>query len=56
MALPGRDGSGLVPLMGKDRRHAVNKEKKCDIAIVGAAIADLQVYPVSKEITNMASY
>lgn len=34
----------------------MSTEKKCDIAIVGAAIADLQVYPVTKEITNTASY
>ena len=34
----------------------MSTEKSCDIAIVGAAIADLQVYPVSKEITNTASY
>ena len=34
----------------------MSTDKSCDIAIVGAAIADLQVYPVSKEITNIASY
>ena len=34
----------------------MSTEKKCDIVIVGAAIADLQVYPVTKEITNTASY
>ncbi len=34
----------------------MSTEYSCDIAIVGAAIADLQVYPVTKEITNVASY
>ena len=34
----------------------MSMENKCDIAIVGAAIADLQVYPVTKEIVNTASY
>lgn len=34
----------------------MSTENRCDIAIVGAAIADLQVYPVTKEITNTASY
>ena len=34
----------------------MSTDKKYDIVIVGAAIADLQVYPVSKEIVNTASY
>ena len=38
-----------------DRRKALSEEK-CSIAIVGAAIADLQIYPVSKEVVNVASY
>ena len=33
----------------------MSTEKKCDIAIVGAAIADLQVYPVTKNIADIAS-
>lgn len=34
----------------------MSTEKNCDIAIVGAAIADLQVYPVTKKIADVASY
>ena len=34
----------------------MSTEKNCDIAIVGAAIADLQIYPVTKKITETASY
>ena len=34
----------------------MSTEYSCDIAIVGAAIADLQVYPVTKQITDVASY
>ena len=34
----------------------MNTEKSCDIAIVGAAIADLQVYPVTKGIASTASW
>ena len=34
----------------------VSTERSCEIAIVGAAIADLQVYPVTKQIADTASY